>query len=72
VQIEQPSWRNPAGMALILLLIAAWSVAVVTLADLIGPLHWIFWVVYYAAAGTLWILPLKPLLRWMEGGRGKG
>ena len=26
-------------------------------------------VLYYVVAGIAWILPLKPLLRWMETGR---
>jgi hypothetical protein len=69
VQVEQPNWRNPAGIALILLLILVWSVAVVTLAERLGDLPMPLWVLYYTAAGFLWVLPLKPLLRWMARGR---
>jgi predicted membrane channel-forming protein YqfA (hemolysin III family) len=33
-----------------------------------GAPRWLH-VVYYVVAGIVWILPLKPLLRWMETGR---
>ena len=65
----EPSWRQGAGMALILLLIAGWAVLVVSAAPLIASApRWVH-VIYYLVAGVVWILPLKPLLRWMETGR---
>ena len=65
----EPSWRQGAGMALILALIAGWAVLVVSAAPLIaGAPKWVH-VIYYLVAGIVWILPLKPLLRWMETGR---
>ncbi len=68
----EPTWRQPAGIALILAWIAAWSVAVVSASGLIAGLPWPAHVVYYLVAGLAWILPLKPLLRWMELGRFRG
>ncbi len=65
----EPTWRQPAGIFLILALIAVWSVIVVSGADLIAGLPWPVHLVYYVVAGIVWILPLKPLLRWMETGR---
>jgi uncharacterized protein DUF2842 len=65
----EPSWRQPAGIGLILLWIAAWSVLVVTASALIAGLPWPVHLVYYLVAGIAWIAPLKPLLRWMETGR---
>lgn len=67
-----PSWRSPIGMFLILLLIAAWSVLVVTLADLIAGWPWPLVALYYVVAGIVWIVPLKPLIRWMQTGRWRG
>ncbi|MBV9882742.1 MAG: DUF2842 domain-containing protein [Sphingomonadaceae bacterium] len=68
----EPSWRQPAGIALILLLIAAWAVLVASVAPLIeGAPRWLH-ILYYAVAGIAWIAPLKPLLRWMETGRWRG
>jgi hypothetical protein len=65
----EPTWRQPAGMALILLWIALWCVAVASASSLIAALPWPVHAFYYLVAGTVWILPLKPLLRWMETGR---
>jgi hypothetical protein len=66
---HEPSWRKPAGVGLILLLIAIWTLIVVSGSALIESLPLIVHVIYYLAAGIVWILPLKPLLRWMETGR---
>ena len=65
----KPSWRAPAGIALILLLIAGWSVLVVAGAEAIGDLPWPVRALYFIAAGLVWVLPLRPLIRWMQGGR---
>ncbi|WP_293884301.1 DUF2842 domain-containing protein [Sphingomonas sp.] len=67
--IDKPSWRKPAGMFIILALIAAWSVVILVLSPVIGALAWPLQAIFYAVAGTVWIMPLKPLLRWMELGR---
>jgi predicted membrane channel-forming protein YqfA (hemolysin III family) len=69
MQMNQPSWRKPAGMALILLLIAVWAVLVASAASLLNGLPWPLHAIYYVVTGIVWILPLKPLLRWMETGR---
>ena len=64
----EPSWRKPAGAFLILLLITAWAVLVASGSDLLAGLPWPVHAIYYAVAGIAWILPLKPLLRWIETG----
>lgn len=66
-----PSWRKPAGMLFILLLIAIWVVAVASLADTIATWHWLMQLGFYLVTGIvwLWILPMKRLLFWMENGR---
>lgn len=64
-----PSWRKPAGIFLILLLILTWSVIVASASGAISSLHWAAQIPIYAAAGIVWILPLKPLLIWMETGK---
>ena len=69
---ERPSWRKPAGIGLILLLIMFWAIAVASAAVLIEGSPWPVHAVYYLVAGLVWILPLKPLLRWMETGRWRG
>jgi predicted membrane channel-forming protein YqfA (hemolysin III family) len=65
----EPSWRQPFGIALILLLIAGWAVLAVSAAALLDGLPRWLHVIYYLIAGLVWIAPLKPLLRWMETGR---
>lgn len=64
----KPSWRKPAGMFMILGLITVWAVVILTVSPLITPLWWPLQAVFYAIAGTVWIMPLRPLLRWMELG----
>jgi len=65
----EPSWRQPVGIALILLVIIGWAVIVASLAPLIdGAQRWVH-VIYYVVAGIVWIFPLRPLLRWMATGR---
>lgn len=66
---REPTWRQPAGMAMILLLIAGWAVVAVTIGEAIENAPWPLLALYYTVAGIVWIFPLKPLLRWMETGR---
>ena len=65
----EPTWRKPAGMVIILLLIALWAWAVVSASVVLEGLPWPIHAVYYLVAGIVWIAPLKPLLRWMETGK---
>lgn len=64
-----PSWRKPAGMFLILTLITVWAVIIASLSRWIGTLPNLVQAVIYLIAGVIWILPLKPLLLWMETGK---
>lgn len=63
-----PSWRKPAGMFIILALILVWVVLIASFSAVIGGWHWAVQLIVYLIAGIAWILPLKPLLRWMELG----
>jgi predicted membrane channel-forming protein YqfA (hemolysin III family) len=65
--VNKPSWRKPAGVGLILLLIIVWSIIVVSAAELIADQPWPVHLIFYVVAGLVWIAPVKPLLRWMEG-----
>lgn len=64
-----PSWRKPFGMFLIVALIIVWSVAMASLSPWVGAWPALAQAPFYLVAGIIWILPLKPLLRWMETGR---
>ena len=65
---KAPSWRKPAGMIAILLIIAVWTFIIVSGSAYIGRLHIILQAIIYLIAGTIWIAPLRPLLIWMETG----
>lgn len=66
----EPSWRKPAGMLLILVLIAGWAALVASAAEPIGRLPGFVQALVYGVTGVawIWLLPLKRLLRWMELG----
>lgn len=63
------SWRKPAGALAILLLILVWVVLVASFSGAIGTLPVLVQALVYVVLGIAWILPLKPLLRWMETGQ---
>ena len=64
-----PSWRKPAGIFAILLLILVWSLIVSSLSGVVGRWPWPVQTLFYLVTGIMWIAPLKPLLSWMETGR---
>jgi hypothetical protein len=66
--LKQPTWRKPAGMLAILLIILVWAVIVVSISDYIGAQHIAVQSIVYLIAGTIWIVPMRPLLIWMETG----
>jgi len=65
----KPSWRKPAGALAILGLILLWIVLVTSLSTLVGRLWRPLQTLFYLVTGIVWILPLRPLLIWMETGR---
>jgi len=68
----QPSSRKLIGIAAILLLILIWAGFVASLAPLIGKWPILVQGAFYLVMGLVWILPLKPLIRWTETGRWRG
>jgi hypothetical protein len=66
--MAEPSSRTLAGIGLILLLIGVWAAFVASLARIVG--HWPILVqaAFYLAMGIVWIIPLKPLVRWIQTG----
>ncbi|MEO8455766.1 MAG: DUF2842 domain-containing protein [Sphingomicrobium sp.] len=67
-QPPAPSLRKLAGIAIILLLIVFWAAFVASLAPLVGQWPILVQAPYYLIMGTIWIIPLKPLIRWSESG----
>ncbi|RXR26486.1 DUF2842 domain-containing protein [Sphingobium fluviale] len=64
-----PSWRKPAGMFAILGLIALWAFIIGSLSEPLARLPGWAQIPVYVVSGIIWIMPLKPLLQWMETGR---
>jgi hypothetical protein len=69
--MTEPSWRKSAGIFAILALIAVWAALIASLSGEVGRWPALAQALFYLAAGIAWILPLKPLLRWMETGKFK-
>lgn len=65
----KPSWRKPAGAILMLVAITAWAALVISLSATIGGWPVLAQLAFYALTGVIWIMPMMPLLRWMETGR---
>jgi hypothetical protein len=69
METPQPSGRKLAGTALILLVIALWATFVAALSPFVGRWPVIVQAPYYLIMGIAWIIPLKPLVRWIETGQ---
>jgi hypothetical protein len=67
-QAPQPSARKLIGIALILVLIVVWATFVASLAPFVGQWPVLAQAPFYLAAGIVWIVPMKPVIRWMETG----
>ena len=50
--------------------LVSWIVAYVAVAAVIGDRvadeHWAWQLLFFPIAGLLWVVPLKPVLRWMH------
>lgn len=66
--MAEPSTRTLAGIGLILLLIGVWAAFVASLARVVGTWPILVQAPFYLIMGIVWIIPLKPLLRWIQTG----
>ena len=67
---NQPTWRIPAGVLLLVVALAVYSLAVANLvAPLIRDWHALAQAPVYVVLGVVWLLPLRRFLIWMETGR---
>lgn len=64
-----PSSRKLAGIGCILLMIVIWAGLVASLSALVGRWPIVVQGLFYLFAGLVWVVPLKPLLRWIESGQ---
>jgi len=64
-----PTGRSLAGIAIIFLLIVVWAALIASLAPTVGRWPVLVQALFYVVVGTIWIIPLKPLIVWMITGR---
>lgn len=67
--MHEPSWRKPAGVFGILGWIALWAILIASFSDSVSRWPVLVQAIFYLVTGLVWIVPLKPALRWMETGR---
>jgi hypothetical protein len=58
--------RKPLGALIIVVWLVAYVAVAAVIGDRIASEHWAWKVLYFPIAGLAWILPLRPLLRWMH------
>jgi hypothetical protein len=61
--------RKLLGILCILLIIFIWSLLVASLAQFVGKWPALVQAPFYLVMGLAWIVPLRPLIRWIETGR---
>lgn len=65
----QPTWRKPVGIILLMIALAIYAFGVASLSGVIGGWHVLVQTLAYVVLGTIWLLPLRRFLIWMETGR---
>lgn len=65
----KPTLRKPVGVLGVIAGIAIYATLAVTVVEMLPPLSVLILTPLYLILGTIWILPLRPLLIWMETGR---
>jgi len=68
----KPSWRKGAGILIILSLILIWAALVASVAPVVVKWPGFVQAAFYLLMGIVWIIPLKPLIRWTETGSWRG
>ena len=63
-----PPTRKLAGIALIVLLIVLWAAFVASFAPVISAWPILVQAPFYLVMGLVWIMPLRPLIRWSQTG----
>lgn len=67
--MAEPSFRKLVGIALIVAIIVLWATFVASFAPFVGKWPVLAQAPYYLFVGVAWVIPLKPLVRWIETGR---
>ncbi len=64
-----PSVRRPLGVIGLFVAILAYVLFVVWLFEPVARLHPLLQAPIWLVLGVAWVLPLKPVMRWIETGR---
>lgn len=65
----RPTWRKPAGIIALILMLGGYCLIIAGLATPISTLPVLVQTLVYIILGTVWLLPLRRFLIWMETGR---
>ena len=65
----KPTWRKPFGVLAMLVALALYAMVAVTLLAPVARWPVLAQMPVYLIVGTIWILPLRRFLQWMETGR---
>ncbi|WP_155265205.1 DUF2842 domain-containing protein [Sphingomonas segetis] len=65
---DQPSPRKLIGIAAILAIILVWAAFVASMSPFVGKWPVLVQAPYYLFVGVVWVIPLRPLIRWTETG----
>ena len=66
---NRPTWRISVGVLALLAALLAYGIVVAMLSTPIGRLPVLVQLPIYLVLGTIWLLPLRRFLIWMETGR---
>lgn len=66
---DKPTLRIPLGILGLLVVLAAYALAVAWASQWIGQWPTLVQALVYLVLGTIWLLPMRRFLIWMETGR---
>ncbi|MFV0644903.1 MAG: DUF2842 domain-containing protein [Sphingomonadaceae bacterium] len=66
---DKPTLRIPLGILALVAALVLYTILVASASDYIGQLPVVVQTILYIVLGTIWILPLRRFLIWMETGR---
>ncbi|MDZ4762204.1 MAG: DUF2842 domain-containing protein [Alphaproteobacteria bacterium] len=58
--------RKILGSSVLLIWIVGYIAVAAVIGDRVSSEHWVWKLIYFPVAGLAWILPVRPLLRWMH------
>lgn len=64
--LKELTLRKVVGSLAILVWIVGYVAVAAVIGDRIADEHWFWQLLYFPIAGLAWILPMKPLLKWIH------